>query len=409
MNKFFAAAATGALIAATTSVAQGALHSPVTEVVRASQPAIARIVLRIPVRSEKGQGVRIQQGTGFLVDRRGDLVTNCHVVSASLPSGETAIGEATIDVTFTDELSRHLPARVLGCDEQGDIAVVHAGGVDPSRPPLRFADMRKVEVGEEVVAIGFAEGLPNAPTVTRGIVSALDRTMFGGAFAGLVQTDAAINHGNSGGPLLDLDGEVVGVNTYGCALTVRAQDLPVARNAAAQSDADVPVNSTGNSMGYARAADTAKAFADDIIANGRVSRADFGVEVAFFSNDEQIGLSLPEIGVFVRAIAPGSLAAVHGLRPGDVIYAVRWDDGEEIRTASVGAFANAMALTRPGRGVTLRVERFTKQGAEQALSGREVDASEVQRVDVVMDVGAPKNWSLDFLKRNGLSPDGMGS
>ena len=142
------------------------------------------------------------QGTGFQVDRRGDIVTNYHVVA----------GADSVHVRLND--GHTYPGQVIGTNESKDVAVVRISAPTSELTPLAFADSSKVQVGDSVVAIGDPYGLRN--TATAGIVSALRRTIVSPnnhKISGVIQTDAAINSGNSGGPLLNSRGEVIGVNS----------------------------------------------------------------------------------------------------------------------------------------------------------------------------------------------------
>jgi S1-C subfamily serine protease len=144
------------------------------------------------------------QGTGFEVDRKGDIVTNAHVVA----------GARAINVTTDDGHS--YTATLVGSDPSTDVAVIHINASASALHPLTFADSSTVQVGDEVVAIGDPFGLTDSATA--GIVSALNRTITSpnnSPITNAIQTDAAINHGNSGGPLLNADGKVVGMNTLG--------------------------------------------------------------------------------------------------------------------------------------------------------------------------------------------------
>jgi putative serine protease PepD len=141
------------------------------------------------------------EGSGFVVDKQGDIVTSAHVVG----------GASSISVTFKGGATAS--AELVGSDDSTDIAVVRVSVAAAKLTPLAFADSSKVAVGDPVVAIGSPFGYPQS--VTTGIVSALGRTIRspgGGTIANAIQTDAAINSGNSGGPLLDAAGKVIGVN-----------------------------------------------------------------------------------------------------------------------------------------------------------------------------------------------------
>jgi S1-C subfamily serine protease len=173
----------------------------VADVVRLAEPAIVRIATPGGV------------GTGFVVDAAGYVVTNNHVVAATTP--RRAQPAAGIEVTLSD--GSVLEATIVGTDPRSDLAVLK---IDPGQlqlSALELADLGGVQVGQDVVAIGYALDLQGGEgpsySVTRGIVSQKNRAIDeGSAVLGAIQTDAAINHGNSGGPLLDLAGRVVGVN-----------------------------------------------------------------------------------------------------------------------------------------------------------------------------------------------------
>jgi S1-C subfamily serine protease len=208
-------------------------------------------------------------GTAFVFDARGYLLTNCHMVSK-------ADGEAlkSVEVRFvTREVPVPFLADVVGCDRLSDLAVLH---MDPRSvlmlgafpPPIPPANRDELKVGEDVIAVGYALGLEGDPSVTRGIISGVNRSMYDGDFGGLIQTDAAINHGNSGGPLLNLKGEFVGVNTYTSGTVVpRGTDF---------SKDDVLLNTQYGNF-YARDMETALPFAMEMIEKGEVVRPDLGI------------------------------------------------------------------------------------------------------------------------------------
>jgi len=156
-------------------------------------------VVQIAVSLDRGQGV----GTGVILDENGLILTNWHVV------------EGAIAITVGFENGIIAEGELFRRDPQLDLAIIKVTGQTELRPAV-FGDSDSLRIGEDVVAIGHALGLRGGPTVSKGVVSALDRTIVGdavGDLTGLVQTDAAINEGNSGGPLVNMFGEVVGINT----------------------------------------------------------------------------------------------------------------------------------------------------------------------------------------------------
>jgi putative serine protease PepD len=219
------------------------------------------------------------EGSGFEVDTKGDIITNAHVVD----------GASAIKVTFAGGTVR--TARVVGTDKATDIAVVRVTGIKASAlHPLTLGSSSTVSVGDGVAAIGSPFGL--SETLTTGIVSALDRTISspsGATIGGAIQTDASINHGNSGGPLIDTDGDVVGVN------------------------AQIESDSGGNDgIGFAIPSNTVKNVATALIAGETPSHPQLGVEIADATNG----------GVSLAAVTAGGSAAAAGLKAGDTITAI---------------------------------------------------------------------------------------
>jgi putative serine protease PepD len=170
----------------------------VANVVEIIEPSVVTVVSEIDEGFGLGQGT----GTGVVITADGEILTNAHVVD----------GASKVSVLFSDSIDP-IPAVVLAKDVGNDLALlkIDATGLTPAV----FADPESIGVGDEVVAVGFALDLDGGPTVTRGIISALNRTIENGdgALDGLIQTDAAISSGNSGGPLVNARGQVVGINT----------------------------------------------------------------------------------------------------------------------------------------------------------------------------------------------------
>jgi S1-C subfamily serine protease len=273
-------------------------------------------------------------GSGFVVDRRGDIVTNDHVVQ----------GATNIRVSFSG--SESYPAETVGTDPSSDLAVIRVSAPPALLQPLAFADSSSVEVGDPVYAIGNPFGLDR--TMTAGIVSATGRDIqapSGQTIPNVVQTDAPINHGNSGGPLLDGSGRVIGVNSQIEGGTV---------------DANVGV-------GFAIPSSTARSVADELIATGRVRHPFLGVQVETIDPmAENLPRGVPK-GVLVVAVAKGGPAAKAGLEParprvnakgvsalvgGDVIVAI---DGKPV--ASAARLSELVAMHRVGDTVRLGIVR----------------------------------------------------
>jgi putative serine protease PepD len=263
-----------------------------------------------------GQPQQTAQGSGFVYDREGHVITNQHVVD----------GAGSIEVRFADGSSYE--ARVVGTDPSTDLALLKVDAPADKLEALPLGDSSELAVGDAVVAIGSPFGLTE--TVTSGIVSALDRRISapnGYAITGAIQTDAAINHGNSGGPLLNLQGEVVGVN------------------------AQIESESGGNDgVGFAVPSDTVRSVVDQLLEDGQVEHAYLGVSLAETDNGA---------GVQVSEVRAGSPAAEAGLEAGDVVTAV---DGDSVTSAS--ELQAAIDAKRPGEGVSVT---YTRAGESETV------------------------------------------
>ena len=237
---------------------------------------------------QKAQAV----GTGFIVDAKGWIVTNYHVA-----------GKAdSITVTLTD--GRKLPAKMVGGDEKTDLALLKVES-DKPLPFVSFGDATKVRVGQPVMAVGNPFGLGG--TVTTGIVSARGRDIHSGPFDDYIQTDAAINRGNSGGPLFDMDGNVIGINT--------AIFSPTGGNIG---------------LGFAIPSSLAEPVVAQLKTNGRVERGLLGVQIQPVTEELAKSMSLDsEKGALVAQVTPDSPALAAGIQSGDVIKSVDGKDVDE--------------------------------------------------------------------------------
>ena len=264
---------------------------------------------------QSGSGGGTAEGTGFVYDTKGDIITNYHVVANS----------SSVSVKFSDGSTSK--GTIVGTDATTDLAVVHVNAPSSKLVPLALADSSKVGVGDGVVAIGNPFGLDG--TVTSGIVSALNREIVSpnnAPIEGAIQTDAAINHGNSGGPLLDMQGKVIGVTSQ------------------IQSD------SGGNDgVGFAVPSNTVSSIVSQIVSGGSAQHALLGVNVQTALN-----------GVSVADVSSGSAADAAGVKAGDVITAV---DGTAVKSAeSLRAIIDSH---KPGDKITLTV---TRGGSSKPLS-----------------------------------------
>jgi serine protease Do len=230
-------------------------------------------------------------GSGFIVSPDGYIVTNNHLVQGAGGTGTVD----TVTVITTDR--KEYPARIIGRDETSDLAVLKIEG--RNLPYVQWGDSTKARVGDWVLAIGNPYGLGGS--VTAGIISALHRGITGvGAYDRYIQTDAAINMGNSGGPMFDLNGNVIGINS-------------------------ALISPTGASVGIGLAipAELAKPVVDALMRGQRPQRGYLGVGLQPLDDSLAPSLGLPkDSGEIVRAVVPGGPAARAGLRQGDVIVSV---------------------------------------------------------------------------------------
>lgn len=254
------------------------------------------------------------RGSGFIIDREGHILTNSHVVENA---DEVIVG-------LTDK--RELKAKIVGIDERSDVALlkISAGNL----PVAQIGDPSRLEVGEWVIAIGAPFGFANS--VTQGIVSAKGRSLPGQDVVPFIQTDVAINPGSSGGPLFNLNGEVVGIN---------AQIF----------------SQSGGSMGisFAIPIDVAMKVKEQLLKNGSVRRGKLGIAVQELSSDlaESFGLEKAR-GALVSALEKGGPAERAGLSAGDIVLAL---DGREI--ASPAELSRFIAETIPGQKIRIRLWR----------------------------------------------------
>ena len=278
---------------------------------------------------EPGDRTRERQtqatGSGVIVDAtHGYVLTNAHVV-------ENAV---QIEVTMKD--NRRLSAKLIGRDAETDVAVLQVPPENLTAVPLGNSDA--LQVGDFVLAIGNPFGL--GQTVTSGIVSALGRSLGIEGYEDFIQTDASINPGNSGGALVNLRGELVGINTA------------------------ILAPGGGNiGIGFAVPINVARAVMEQILAHGEVQRGWLGVQIQDLTPElaKAMHISRSE-GAVVKQVEPDSPAKQAGIQPGDLIVAV---DGKAIRSS--GDLRNRIALTPVGRTVTLTVIR---DGATKTIDVR---------------------------------------
>jgi len=271
----------------------------------------------VPQQEDEGGGIRPGgEGSGFIVSSDGYVLTNAHVVD----------GAEEVTVRLTDR--REYTAKIIGVDKPSDVAVVKIDA--KNLPVVRLGDPSKLRPGEWVIAIGSPFGFDNS--VTAGIVSATARPLPGGEtnYVNFIQTDVAVNPGNSGGPLFNMNGEVVGINSQ-------------------------IYSRSGGYMGlsFAIPIDIANNVREQLVAKGRVSRGKIGVSIQEVNAQfaESFGLDRPH-GALVGSVEKGSPADKAGIKPGDIILSA---NGRAIeRSAELPTIIGAL---QPGAETTLEVWR----------------------------------------------------
>jgi S1-C subfamily serine protease len=310
-----------------------ALPGNVGEILDKVEPAVVSISTRGFAQDDFASLTpREGAGTGVILTADGEVLTNAHVIADA----------AAIEVKLPTG-DRTYRATLLGSDPGADVALIKLQGVSnlPTAALGRSADVR---VGDQVVAIGNALALPGGPTVTTGIVSALDRTIGSGRnrLEHLIQTDAAINPGNSGGPLVNVNAEVIGINTA----VIQGSGQAEAQN-----------------IGFAIAADTIRPMLDELRQLGGRARvpAFLGVSTVTLNDSTRNRLGgVAGSGAFVTSVTPATPAEAAGLRPGDVITNV----GSQ-RITSSDELGTAIRRNKPGDSVEVRYQRA---GAERSAT-----------------------------------------
>lgn len=311
------------------------IETAITESVQKVGPAVVTVVGTIP-----GQmtffgptGDQTVSGSGFFISDQGYLLTNNHVVE----------GTKEVKIVLSDGTER--TASIVGTDQYSDIAVLKTDGDVPAIASLGNSD--KLDPGESVIAIGSPLGnFKN--TVTVGVVSATGRSIDTGngyQIEDLIQTDAAINHGNSGGPLVDLAGEVIGINTL------------VVRNT---NSGDV-----AEGLGFAIPVNTAQAIAQQIIRQGYFARPYIGISFQPINPNIAARYNLSaEWGVYITEVASGGPASTAGLQQGDIITKVG-----DVTLDETHSYVNALFSFNPGDQTNLTVMHGGKEMQVQITLG----------------------------------------
>ena len=280
-------------------------------------------------------------GSGFIISPDGYIVTNAHVITAG------AKGAKVESITVTLFNRKEYVAKVIGSDTASDLAVLKVDATN--LPYVKFGDSGKARVGDWVIAIGEPFGLGG--TVTAGIISALNRvTGQGGAYDRFIQTDAAINKGNSGGPMFDLNGNVIGINSQ----------------IYSPSEGSVGI-------GFAIPAASAKPIIDTMIKGGKVQRGYLGIGRQPVDEDIASTLGLPkDKGEIVNRVEPGSPGEKAGLKQGDVIVAV---NGQEVNPEQTLPYL--VANVPPGGTAKMNIIRDGKPMTVTAIVGNRPSEEEL--------------------------------
>ncbi len=333
----------------------------VNEIYRRAAPAVVQITSTAAPTSEVDPffGFRTERpaqqalGSGFVLDKQGHIVTNYHVVE----------GAEQVEVSFSNQDT--YDAEVVGTDPSTDLAVLRVDVSSRALAPLALADSDDVRVGDPVVAIGNPFGLDR--TATAGIVSALQRLVTapnGQTIDHVIQTDAPVNQGNSGGPLLNGAGEVIGVN----------------------SQISSP-NGGGNvGIAFAVPSNTVRDVAAQIVRSGRVERAYVGLYARSIDAELAQSFNLPvDAGLLVERVEAGSPAAQAGIEGGDtsaVVSGTNYTLGGDVivavggmRTTDLGALRDALARHKPGDEVEVTLYRGNDEQTVTVKLGRQPSSS----------------------------------
>ena len=331
-----------AATASTTALSQGIqlssvdIQSDVISAVQKIGPSVVTIVSTMPGQlTPFGLSSDTQaSGSGVIVSDKGYVITNHHVIS----------GASQVNVILADGTS--IPAKIIGSDQYTDLAVLQINTKVPAVAVLGNSDTLKP--GETAIAIGSPLG-DFKNTVTVGVISATGRSLDTGEgyqLEGMIQTDAAINHGNSGGPLVDLSGAIVGINTL------------IVRSSGTSGD-------VAEGLGFAIPSNTVQAVTSQIIAKGYISRPYLGISMQTIDPDIASAYSLPvQWGVYVTQVTAGSPADKAGLQRGDIITQVG-----SIPLDGIHPYMNALFTYAPGQTIELTIYRGTQSSRVKVTLG----------------------------------------
>jgi len=292
-------------------------------------------------RQSPSQRPMIGLGSGFIIDKSGIIITNNHVIE----------GADEISVILSDQ--NEFSAELLGRDPKADLAVLRINPGDTKLQQVSFGDSDKARVGDWTIAIGNPLGLGG--TVTAGIVSAISRDIGNGPYVKFIQTDASINRGNSGGPLFNIKGEVIGINT-------------------------AIISQTGGSigLGFAIPSNSAIKIVDQLKEFGRTKRGWLGVQITPVSKEIAESLGLPdEKGAFISNINPDGPSKVAGLQEGDVI--LKFNSNEITKMTDL---PRVVAESDVGSKAVVEIWRKNKLISIEVTLGELPEESYVNRKDI---------------------------
>ena len=304
-----------------TNLAPAQTDLSTVEVVQLLKPAVVQIVTEFQAMggiNQPAPGVGV--GTGIILDTQGNILTNNHVIADAQ------------SIMVTLDRGESFPAQLIGGDASTDTAVIRieADGLRPAK----IGRSAELQVGQEVIAIGHALGLPGGPTVSKGVISALNRSIDVDArttIVDLIQTDASINPGNSGGPLSNARGEVIGINSAG----IRGSQ----------------------GIGFAINIDDAQIVVEQLLENGYVDRGFLGISPVTLSPSLAGQAGAPvNAGVFIVRTVPGSAAEIAGLQEEDVIVQMA---GEPI--INTGQLSKFLVTHTPGETISVVFYRGDEQ------------------------------------------------
>ena len=308
-------------------------------------------------------------GSGFIISEEGYIITNYHVI------------EGSRSVTVSTYDGKSYKAEMVGGDESNDIAVlkIEAEGLTP----VVLGDSSNMNVGDTVIAIGNPLGELTF-SLTQGVISALNRdvTLSGGTSMNLIQTDCAINSGNSGGALFNLYGEVIGITN--------------AKYSSSSSSSSASIDN----IGFAIPVNNIRQIVESIIENGYISKPYIGVSVSTVSDDASI---YAKAGARVAAVTEGAPADEAGLRENDIIFAV---DGETISTSS--ELVAIVTAKKPGDVITLSVYRDREEIEIRVVIGEQIQSAEMSFEEEETQPYESYGYGYGFGNGNGGNPFGYG-